>query len=62
LLNKEPSYEEMEQAVLSSDIVYVGGGNTLKMMRRWRKLRFDRILEEAYARGVVLCGISAGAM
>ena len=30
------------------------------MMRRWRKLGVDRVLEEAYRRGIVLSGLSAG--
>jgi dipeptidase E len=40
----------------------VGGGNTLKMMRRWRKLGVDQFLERAYHKGAVLSGISAGAI
>ena len=45
-----------------ADIVYVGGGNTLKMMRRWRRLGVDELLRDAFDRGAVLCGVSAGAV
>ena len=60
LLGVNPTAEELEERILGSDLVYVGGGNTLKMMRRWRRLGVDRVLEEAYGRGVVLSGLSAG--
>jgi len=62
LLNLAPSRAELEESILSSDLIYVGGGNTLKMMRRWRKLGVDRLLEQAYNRGTVLAGVSAGAI
>ena len=45
-----------------SDVLYVGGGNTLKMMRRWRRLGVDEFLRRAHDRGAVLCGVSAGAI
>ncbi len=60
LLGVTPSREELERKILSADLVYVGGGNTLMMMRRWRRLGVDAVLEEAYRRGIVLSGLSAG--
>jgi dipeptidase E len=39
-----------------------GGGNTLFMMRVWRRLGVDKILKAAYEDGIVLAGISAGAI
>ena len=60
LLGVNPGKEELERKILSADLVYVGGGNTLMMMRRWRKLGVDAVLEEAYRRGIVLAGLSAG--
>ncbi|MCK5630047.1 MAG: Type 1 glutamine amidotransferase-like domain-containing protein [Nanoarchaeota archaeon] len=48
--------------ILSSDIVYVGGGITLKMMTLWRKLKVDKILKKALKKGVVLTGVSAGSI
>ncbi|MCH8186622.1 MAG: peptidase E [Chloroflexi bacterium] len=62
LLTVPPSSRELAEAILSSDLVYVGGGNTLKMMRRWRKLGVDLLLRQAYDRGIVLSGVSAGAI
>ena len=60
LLGVTPTKEELERKILSADLVYVGGGNTLMMMRRWRRLGVDTALEEAYRRGIVLSGLSAG--
>jgi dipeptidase E len=47
---------------LKSDIIYVGGGNTLKMMKIWKKLGVDLILKEAYKKDIMLSGLSAGAI
>jgi len=62
-LHKEsPSGGEIRRKVLASDIIYVGGGNTLMMMNRWKKLGMDKALREARSKGKVLCGTSAGAL
>ena len=62
LLGVTPDPSEVARKIDRADIIYVGGGNTLKMMRRWRRLGVDALLREAYARGAVLCGVSAGAI
>ena len=62
VLGRKPPIRELEASVLSQDVVYVGGGNTLKMMRRWRYIGLDSVLRRAYDRGIVLAGISAGAI
>lgn len=55
-------YWELRNKVSNADIIYVGGGNTLRMMKRWRKTGLDRILMEAYEKGTLLSGLSAGAI
>ena len=62
LLKEAPSETEIKRKILSSDIIYVGGGNTLMMMRLWRRLGVAHILNAAYDKGIVLCGISAGSV
>jgi len=62
LINEQLSNAQVRGKILSADIVYVGGGNTLQMMRIWRRLGVDEFLREAYENGVVLSGISAGAI
>jgi len=62
LLGSQKSKTEIEGKVLSSDIVYVGGGNTLKMLIEWRKRGVDQILLTAWEKNIVLSGLSAGAI
>ena len=62
LLGSSPSTAQIAAKVSWADVVYVGGGNTLKMMRRWRRLGVDDVLRAARAAGTVLCGTSAGAI
>ena len=62
LVNKKISYQEIKNKILNSDIIYVGGGNTLKMLKLWRELGVDKILTVAYKKGIVLSGVSAGAI
>lgn len=62
LLNEKPTKKQIKKKILCSDLIYVGGGNTLKMMRLWRRIGVDKVLKAAYRKGVVLCGISAGSI
>ncbi len=62
LLSDPPPFDRIAEIIANADLIYVGGGNTLKMMRRWRRLGVDRLLIEAAGRGTVLCGLSAGAL
>lgn len=56
------STKELEKTVLCHDIIYVGGGNTLKMLKSWRKYGLDRVLLKATKKDIVLSGLSAGAI
>jgi len=51
---------DLRSVVLSQDVVYVGGGNTVSLLGVWRSHGLDTILAEAYRSGVVLAGLSAG--
>src|SRR4051794_37174841 len=48
------------EIVLSQDAISISGGNTANMLAIWRVHGFDAILREAWGRGVVLFGASAG--
>jgi dipeptidase E len=52
----------LEEIVLDQDIVYVGGGSMRNLLAIWRAHGLDRLLEQAWRAGVVLAGLSAGAM
>ena len=50
-------------AVLAAqDLVFVGGGNTANLLVIWRVHGVDRALRDVWQRGVVLAGVSAGAL
>jgi len=54
--------DDLRTHLLSQDVIYVGGGNTPAMLAVWRLHGLDRLLREAWESGVILCGISAGAL
>ena len=62
LIKEQPSEQQIRKKILSADMIYVGGGNTLLMMRLWRRLGVDKLLKSAYENGTVLSGISAGSI
>ena len=52
----------LDSIINKQDIIYVGGGNTKSMLAVWREWKLDKMLLKAYKRGVILCGVSAGAI
>jgi dipeptidase E len=62
LIKEKPSKKEITEKIANADIIYIGGGNTLKMMRLWRHLGIDILLKDAYNKGTVMCGLSAGSI
>src|SRR5579872_6107841 len=57
-----PPTADLQSFVLDQDIIYVGGGNTKSLLALWREWRLDVIFREAWGRGIVLAGISAGSI
>ena len=53
---------DCERALLESNVIYVGGGNTKSMLALWREWEVDRLLRRAGEEGIILAGISAGAI
>lgn len=51
---------EIAEFLADKDIIYVGGGNTANLLSIWRAHGVDQILRDAWTRGAILCGISAG--
>src|SRR5215210_4229065 len=54
-----PDYREH---LLAQDAIFVGGGNTANMLGVWRVHGLHRVLRAAWKRGIVLGGVSAGAI
>jgi dipeptidase E len=53
---------DIRERLLAQDVIYVGGGSMSNLLAIWRVHKLDEILYEAWRRGIVLCGISAGSM
>lgn len=54
--------EKMKAKFEKADFLYVGGGNTVFMLDHWRKTGLLQYIREAYERGVLIAGLSAGAI
>jgi dipeptidase E len=52
----------LREVVLEQDVIYIGGGSMRNLLAIWRAHGLDELLVEAWERGVVLAGLSAGAM
>ena len=48
--------------ILNKDIVYIGGGNTKFMLEIWKNNMLENIFKKAYESGIILSGVSAGAV
>ena len=53
---------DLKQHINKQDIIYVGGGNTRSMLGVWKEWGLDIILRKAYEKGVIMSGVSAGAI
>jgi peptidase E len=51
-----------EEVLLSVDAILCSGGNTLNQQAIWKAQGIDRVLREAWDRGIVLGGASAGSL
>lgn len=51
---------DLPEFVAAQDIFYVGGGNTANLLALWRTHGLDHLLRQAWLRGAILCGVSAG--
>jgi len=53
---------DLRAYLLAQDVIYVGGGNTKSLLGVWREWGLPELLREAWEAGVVLAGVSAGAI
>jgi peptidase E len=51
---------DLAKHILAQDVIYVGGGNTANLLALWRLHGVDKAMREAWRRGIILCGVSAG--
>ena len=62
LFRRRRGVVDVREHLLSQDLIYVGGGSLVSLLGVWRGHGIDSILREAWERGIVLCGLSAGAL
>ncbi len=61
--NKTLSHMEVvEQKINNADIIYIGGGDTVKLVNIIKDTGMDKMLCDAIKRNCVIAGISAGAI
>jgi len=57
-----PSTADPEDLLLSQDVIFVGGGSVANMLAVWRVHGLGRVMAGAWRAGIVLAGVSAGAI
>lgn len=57
-----PNAADPEDLLLSQDVIFVGGGSVANMVAVWRVHGLDRVMARAWRDGIVLAGVSAGAI
>ncbi|MDE6676400.1 MAG: peptidase E [Clostridia bacterium] len=62
ICNRDIDMEKMHAKFEKADFIYVGGGDTVYMIKAWSESGLLTLIKEAYERGVILCGLSAGAI
>jgi dipeptidase E len=53
---------DLEKVLSAQDVICVGGGNTKSMLAVWRDWQLPAFLRRAWLSGIVLAGVSAGAI
>jgi len=54
--------KDIDEHIMNQDIVFVGGGNTKSMLAVWSDWGMNNILRNAYNKGTIMSGVSAGAI
>ena len=58
----EMSLEKIAEKFQKADFLYIGGGDTVFMLGHWQETGLLPLIRDAYERGVIVCGLSAGAI
>src|SRR6056300_509140 len=48
--------------IINKDIIYIGCANNVFMLNIWKKNKLESIFKNAYEKGIILSGVSAGAV
>lgn len=58
----EMNAEHIQSKIDAADFIYVGGGDTVFMLEKWKETGLDKMILAAYEEGKIICGLSAGAI
>ena len=58
----EMSVEKIQGKIEAADCIYIGGGDTVYMLEKWKETGVDKMILSAYEQGKIICGLSAGAI
>ena len=58
----EMNIEHIKEKIEAADCIYIGGGDTVFMLDKWKETGIDKMLIKAYEDGKIICGLSAGAI
>lgn len=59
---KQSTPERLKEKFDKADILYIGGGDTVFMIDHWKQSGLFDFIKDAYDRGVIIAGLSAGAI
>jgi peptidase E len=57
-----PNVDDVAAHLLSRDVIWVGGGSVANLLAVWQVHGLPTVMREAWQRGVVLSGVSAGSL
>jgi dipeptidase E len=58
----DPHTADIENFILSQNIIYITGGQSKSMLGVWKEWGVDKILRKAYENGTIMAGGSAGSV
>lgn len=58
----EMDIEKIKGKIEKADAIYIGGGDTVYMLEKWKETGLYDLIIDAYNQGKIICGLSAGAI
>jgi len=58
----EMNIERIAEKIENADMIYIGGGDTVYMLEKWKETGLLELIINAYNKGKIICGLSAGAI
>lgn len=62
LIDNDKQHEDLQRQIMDADIIYVGGGNTQKLLDVIKQFQLEDTIKKSYQNGTILSGVSAGSL